>query len=110
MICTHLHIKSILCFPIRTYHNTGIIDKNVNFINNAGVMVCPNWKTEDGFDMQMGTNHFGHFLFTELLMPLLRKCAASGEHPRIVIVSSMAHEAARNGISFDDINFDKDFN
>ena len=57
-------------------------DKIDYLINNAGVMVCPDWKTEDGFDMQMGTNHFGHFLFTEMLMPLLRKCAASGEHPR----------------------------
>ena len=63
-------------------------DKIDILINNAGVMVCPNWKTEDGFDMQMGTNHFGHFLFTELLMPLLRKCAASGEHPRYIFTYS----------------------
>lgn len=62
-------------------------DKIDFLINNAGVMQCPNWKTEDGFDMQMGTNHFGHFLFTELVMPLIRKSAASGHHPRIVIVS-----------------------
>ena len=48
----------------------------------SGVMMCPDWKTEDGFDMQMGTNHFGHFAFTELVMPLIRKSAASGHHPR----------------------------
>ena len=51
-------------------------------INNAGVMTCPEWKTEDGFDMQLGTNHLGHFLLTELLMPLIRNSAASGFHPR----------------------------
>ena len=78
-------------------------------INNAGVMMCPQWKTEDGFDMQMGTNHFGHFLFTELVLPLVHKSAQSGHHPRIVIVSSMAHEMATNGLSFDNINFEKDF-
>ena len=57
-------------------------DKIDYLINNAGVMLCPQWKTEDGFDMQMGTNHFGHFLFTELVMPLIRKSASSGHHPR----------------------------
>ena len=45
-------------------------------------MTCPEWKTEDGFEMQIGTNHFGHFLLTELLTPLLRKSAASGFTPR----------------------------
>ena len=54
-------------------------------INNAGVMNCPNWKTEDGFDMQLGTNHLGHFLLTELLMPLLKESAATGFHPRCII-------------------------
>jgi len=84
-------------------------DKVDYLINNAGVMMCPQWKTEDGFDMQMGTNHFGHFLFTELMLPLLEKSIQTGHHPRIVIVSSMAHEMASNGISFDDINFEKNF-
>ena len=51
-------------------------------VNNAGVMMCPQWKTEDGFDMQFGTNHVGHFLLTELLLPALRKSAAGGFHPR----------------------------
>ena len=57
-----------------------------------GVMMGSNqsdMKTEDGFDMTMGTNHFGHFLFTEMLMPLLKKSAASGEHPRYVQIIAM---------------------
>ena len=45
-------------------------------------MACPQLKTEDGLEMQMGTNHFGHFLLTEMLIPLLRKSTASGFTPR----------------------------
>ena len=60
-------------------HNEDKIDI---LINNAGIMICPNWKTEDGFDMQFGTNHLGHFLLTELLMPLIKKSEESGFHPR----------------------------
>merc|ERR1711997_1341434 len=44
------------------------------------------------------------------VMPLIRKSSASGHHPRIVIVSSMAHQMARQGINFEDINYDNDFN
>ena len=64
-------------------------DKIDILINNAGVMNCPNWKTEDGFDMQLGTNHLGHFLLTELLMPLLKESAATGFHPRCIIHPSI---------------------
>jgi retinol dehydrogenase-12 len=46
-------------------------------VNNAGIGACPNWKTEEGFDMQLGTNHLGHFLLTEMLIPLLKKSAAT---------------------------------
>jgi NAD(P)-dependent dehydrogenase (short-subunit alcohol dehydrogenase family) len=53
-------------------------------INNAGVMACPYGKTKDGFELQMGTNHFGHFYFTQLLLPRLQSS-------RIVNVSSAAH-------------------
>ena len=51
-------------------------------VNNAGVMTTPNWKTTDGFDMQFGTNHLGHFLLTELLMPLIKKSTEVGNKPR----------------------------
>ena len=67
-------------------------DKIDILINNAGVMACPEMKTKDGLELQIGTNHFGHFLLTDLLQPLLRKSSATGGSPRIVIVSSMAHE------------------
>ena len=84
-------------------------DKIDYLINNAGVMRCPQWKTEDGLEMQMGTNHFGHFLFTELVMPLIKKSAASGHHPRIVIVSSLAHYWDPAGINFEDIHNEKNY-
>ncbi|KAM9765812.1 retinol dehydrogenase 13 [Menidia menidia] len=72
-------------------------------INNAGIMMCPKWETEDGFEMQFGVNHLGHFLLTNCLLDLLKKSAPS----RIVLVSSLAHE--RGHIHFDDINLDKDY-
>ncbi|XP_029904398.1 retinol dehydrogenase 13 isoform X2 [Myripristis murdjan] len=73
-------------------------------INNAGIMRCPKWQTEDGFEMQFGVNHLGHFLLTNCLLDLLKKSSPS----RVVIVSSLAHERGR--IHFEDINLDKDYN
>uniref|UniRef100_A0A8C2IIT9 Si:ch211-107o10.3 n=1 Tax=Cyprinus carpio TaxID=7962 RepID=A0A8C2IIT9_CYPCA len=72
-------------------------------INNAGIMMCPQWKTEDGFEMQFGVNHLGHFLLTNLLLDLLKKSAPS----RVVSVSSLAHEKGQ--IHFDDINLEKNY-
>jgi len=69
-------------------------------INNAGVMMCPDLKTEDGFEMQIGTNHFGHFYLTNLLMPLIKKAAPGA---RIVNVSSLAHE--QGAMQWEDINY-----
>ena len=64
-------------------------------INNAGVMTCPEWKTEDGYEMQFGTNHLGHFLLTNLLTPLLQKSGFNRHNARVVIVSSLAHQYGR---------------
>ncbi|KAM6948420.1 retinol dehydrogenase 12-like [Aplochiton taeniatus] len=60
-------------------------------INNAGVMMCPYSKTANGFEMQFGVNHLGHFLLTFLLLDLLRQSAPS----RIITLSSMAHAWGR---------------
>lgn len=56
-------------------------------INNAGLMVCPYWKTAQGYEMQFGVNHLGHFLLTNLMLDLLKKAPAG----RIVSVASVAH-------------------
>ncbi|XP_062404616.1 retinol dehydrogenase 12-like isoform X1 [Sardina pilchardus] len=72
-------------------------------INNAGIMMCPKWKTEDGFEMQFGVNHLGHFLLTNSLLDLLKKSAPS----RVVNVSSLAHRKGK--MHFDDIHLDKDY-
>ncbi|MCK5696157.1 MAG: SDR family NAD(P)-dependent oxidoreductase [Desulfobacula sp.] len=70
-------------------------------INNAGVMIPPYQKTIDGFELQMGTNHLGHFALTCRLIDLLKHTPES----RIVNVSSMAHKAGN--INFDDLNWEK---
>nr|XP_006817025.1 PREDICTED: retinol dehydrogenase 13-like [Saccoglossus kowalevskii] len=72
-------------------------------INNAGVMACPYWKTDDGFEMQFGVNHLGHFLLTNLLLDLLKKSSPS----RIITVSSLAMETGQ--INFEDINSEKNY-
>lgn len=56
-------------------------------VNNAGVMMCPKGETEDGFEIQFGTNHLAHFLLTLLLLPRIR----ASKPARIVTVSSRAH-------------------
>ena len=56
-------------------------------INNAGVMATPLGRTADGFELQMGTNHIGHFLLTTLLLDALRAAAPA----RVVVVASRAH-------------------
>ncbi|GAA2714875.1 MULTISPECIES: oxidoreductase [Streptomyces] len=57
-------------------------------VNNAGVMALPQRQTVDGFEMQFGTNHLGHFALTGLLLPRLR---AAGAGARVVTVSSGMH-------------------
>ncbi|CAH1791842.1 unnamed protein product, partial [Owenia fusiformis] len=78
-------------------------DKLDVLINNAGVMRCPKLLTEDGFEMQLGVNHLGHFLLTNLLLEKLKTSAPS----RVVTLSSVAHE--RGEINFDDLNSSKTY-
>jgi NAD(P)-dependent dehydrogenase (short-subunit alcohol dehydrogenase family) len=66
-------------------------------VNNAGVMAVPRQETEDGFELQLGTNHLGHFALTGLLLPTMIGRAGS----RVVTVSSSAHKPGR--IDFDDL-------
>lgn len=68
-------------------------------INNAGVMFCPLGRTEQEFEMQFGTNHVGHFLFTCLLVPALLKQAPG----RVVVLSSGAHKMAP--VNLEDPNY-----
>jgi len=72
-------------------------------IENAGIMVPPFSKTEDGFESQMGVNYFGHFLLTSLLFPLLQKTKKS----RIISLSSIAHKNAK--IDFENLNSEKSY-
>jgi len=69
-------------------------------MNNAGVMFTPFCRTLDGFEMQIGTNHFGHFELTRLLIPQL--AAAAGA--RVVILSSGGH--VLGDVDFDDPNWE----
>jgi NAD(P)-dependent dehydrogenase (short-subunit alcohol dehydrogenase family) len=70
-------------------------------INNAGVMATPFGRTADGFEMQLGTNHLGHFLLTGLLAPALLAAAPA----RIVNLSSGGH--AISDVHWDDPNFER---
>uniref|UniRef100_A0A8C4XZJ0 Retinol dehydrogenase 14 n=2 Tax=Durocryptodira TaxID=1579337 RepID=A0A8C4XZJ0_9SAUR len=73
-------------------------------INNAGIFQCPYMKTEDGFEMQFGVNHLGHFLLTNLLLGLLKSSAPS----RIVVVSSKLYKYGE--INFEDLNSEISYN
>lgn len=73
-------------------------------INNAGIFQCPYTKTEDGFEMQFGVNHLGHFLLTHLLLGLLKSSAPS----RIVVVSSKLYKYG--DINFEDLNSEQSYN
>ena len=75
----------------------------------AGVLIPEHKKTEEGFEMNFGTNHLGHFLLTHLLLPLVRKSVTSGFRPRIIIVASVAHTFVKNGIDWEDLMHEKKF-
>jgi NAD(P)-dependent dehydrogenase (short-subunit alcohol dehydrogenase family) len=78
-------------------------DKLDLLINNAGIMIPPFSKTEDGFESQMGANYFGHFLLTGLLLDTLNKTPGA----RIVALSSIAHENGK--IDFENLQSEKSY-
>jgi NAD(P)-dependent dehydrogenase (short-subunit alcohol dehydrogenase family) len=69
-------------------------------LNNAGVMAVPKRRTVDGFELQFGTNHLGHFALTGLLLPALLRADA----PRVVNVASNAHKFG--AMRWDDLNWE----
>ncbi|XP_043961256.1 retinol dehydrogenase 11-like isoform X1 [Gambusia affinis] len=92
--------KSICLFAENIYNTEKTLDY---LINNAGVAICPYARTVDGYEMQFGVNHLGHFFLTFLLLDLLKHSAPS----RVINVSSTVH--AMGKIQFDDLNGDKDY-
>jgi NAD(P)-dependent dehydrogenase (short-subunit alcohol dehydrogenase family) len=83
---------------------TARFDRLDVLINNAGVMVPPYGRTKNGFELQFGTNHLGHFALTAHLLPLLMNTPLS----RIVTISSIA--ARRAKIRFDNLDGSKGYN
>lgn len=72
-------------------------------VDNAGVMATPKLTTADGFEMQLGTNHLGHFALTGRLLPLL----LAGSAPRVVVVSSGAHRMG--AMHFEDLQSERSY-
>ncbi|MEU5550335.1 SDR family NAD(P)-dependent oxidoreductase [Micromonospora sp. NPDC047793] len=80
------------------------LDRIDLLINNAGVMYTPKQTTRDGFELQFGTNHLGHFALTGLLLDLMRPVPGS----RVVTVSSVGHRI-RADIHFDDLHWERSY-
>jgi NAD(P)-dependent dehydrogenase (short-subunit alcohol dehydrogenase family) len=72
-------------------------------VNNAGVMMTPRQTTSDGFELQLGTNHLGHFALTGLLLDALQRAGAA----RIVTVSSNEHRGGK--LDFDNLQLEHDY-
>ncbi|WP_104166572.1 oxidoreductase [Cryobacterium sp. N22] len=88
-------LDSIAAFAHGFAAETGRLDL---LVNNAGVMNLPQRRTSDGFEMQFGTNHLGHFALTGRLLPLL----AASQDARVVTLSSTVHRIGR--MNFDDLS------
>jgi NAD(P)-dependent dehydrogenase (short-subunit alcohol dehydrogenase family) len=94
-------LQSVSAFAARLARHQDSLDL---LVNNAGVMVPPERQvTADGFELQFGTNYFGHFALTAQLMPLLRK----GKNARVISLSSVAARAGQ--IDFDDLQAERDY-
>src|ERR1017187_3398410 len=91
-----LHLELTSLASIREFADawTGNLDI---LVNNAGIMLVPEGRTEDGFELQIGTNHLGHFALTNLLLPHITD--------RVVTISSPLH--ARGRIDIDDLNWER---
>jgi NAD(P)-dependent dehydrogenase (short-subunit alcohol dehydrogenase family) len=94
-------LDSIREFAQRVGHDEPAIDV---LVNNAGVMATPRRETEDGFELQFGVNHLGHFALTGRLLDAVR---AGTWESRIVTISSLYHR--RGEIDFDDLHGTRDY-
>lgn len=92
---TIAHLDLADLSSVREFADT--VDEVDVLINNAGVMALPLHRTADGFEMQMGTNHLGHFALTGLLLPKLTD--------RVVAMSSLAHLGG--SVRADDLNWER---
>ncbi len=101
MLCDLGSLESIRSFS-KEFHEK--YDRLDILVNNAGVTLPKREETKDGFELQFGINHLGHFLLTNLLLDVIRK----SESGRIVVVSSGAHKAGK--IHFKDLQLKKSFN
>jgi NAD(P)-dependent dehydrogenase (short-subunit alcohol dehydrogenase family) len=99
----HLDLSSLASVRSFTDRLQKTHEKLDLLINNAGVMIPPFSKTQDGFELQFGTNHLGHFALTGLLADLIQSTPSS----RIVNVASQAHRYG--DIRFDDLNREKEY-
>ena len=92
-----LDLSSLASVRAAATEVAGRVERLDLLVNNAGVMAPPRTLTEDGFELQLGTNHLGHFALTGRLLPLLLAAPAA----RVVTVSSGAHRLG--SIAFDDL-------
>jgi NAD(P)-dependent dehydrogenase (short-subunit alcohol dehydrogenase family) len=90
----HLELTSLQSVRDFASRWTGHLDI---LVNNAGIMLAPQGRTEDGFELHIGTNHLGHFALTNLLLPHLTN--------RVVTISSPLH--ARGHLDVDDLNWER---
>lgn len=93
-------LKSVEAFVARLKTSHPVVD---GLVNNAGIMAIPRTLTADGFEMQLGTNHLGHFALSLQLLPLLEGAKA----PRLVNVASTAHRWGT--MKFDDLHGEKSY-
>ncbi|WP_164115343.1 oxidoreductase [Sphingorhabdus sp. Alg239-R122] len=92
-------LSSVRAAAADLHHRFPRID---TLVNNAGIMQTPQLKTKDGFELQLGTNHIGHFLWTALLFDMLDK-----DEGRVVTVTSIAHKFGR--MHFNDLMLEENY-
>lgn len=94
--------------PVSNLGNIQTVMKSLLTLK-TGIMATPFSLTEDGHELQIGSNHFGHFLLFRLLEPMLSQSATSDSPSRVIALSSAGHRFS--SIRFDDMSFEKgDYN